>query len=852
MCQEDPEVPDPPRDDPELQPTEQPTVKSENRPDAGAARIGPYRLLEKIGEGGMGEVWLAEQERPVKRRVALKVIKHGMDTKQVVARFEAERQALAMMDHPAVAKIFDAGSTPRGRPYFAMEYVRGTPITEHCDRHKLTNRERLELFVQVCEGVQHAHHKAIIHRDLKPSNVLVTEQEGARLPKIIDFGVAKATAQKLTEKTMFTELGVLIGTPEYMSPEQADLTGENVDTRTDVYALGVILYELLVGALPFDSKELRSAGFDGIRKKIRDEEPPRPSTRLSTLGDASSESAERRRVDLSTLQRQLKGDLDWIAMKALEKDRARRYSSPSELAADVGRFLTDQPVTAGSPSASYRAGKFVRRHRTAVVAAGFVLLALIGGMSAALFGLVQARQSEEVAREEAAVAERVSDFMIEIFREPSPHRSRGESVTAMEILGRGAARIESELADQPRVKLRMTATMGLTYHGLGLYEEARELLETSLEGARGTYGDDHGWTADRKFWLGQVLHSSGDYRDSDRLMLEALATFRENYGEESNPAVDVMSALGWHYAERGRFAEADPYLTRALELRREVRGDEHGLTLLTEFQLGFLRFWQGRLAEAESLHSGSFEARRRLYGEDSPEALESMNALALVYGAQDRRDEAEALFLECLALKRRVFGNDHPGTAYTTTDLGNMYSSMGRYDEAERLLMESLEARKEAHGEGHWEIRESLRALGLLRSRQGRPDEAERYYREGLQNSLAIDGENGTGTLDLKLLLGFSLIEQGRIEEGNALYAEVVEARRSIDHVDRSIPNLDFNLACLAALSGRREEALEHLRRRISLAGAQAWMLDDADLESLHGDPEFEELFAEIRAARKE
>ncbi len=370
-------------------------------PEGGSAqRIDNYRILQKVGEGGMGEVYEAEQEKPVRRRVALKIIKHGMDTKQVVARFEAERQALAMMDHPSVAKVFEAGATPRGRPYFVMEFVRGVPITEHCDRQKLSVRERLELFLQVCEGVQHAHQNAIIHRDLKPSNVLVSIQDGRAVPKIIDFGVAKATTQKLTEKTRFTELGVLIGTPEYMSPEQAEGTGQSVDTRTDVYSLGVMLYELLVGALPFDPRELRSGGYEGIRKKIREEEPPRPSARLSTLGDASTESARSRRVDLSSLQRQLRGDLDWITMRALEKDRTRRYGSPSELAADISRFLSDEPVLASPPSAAYRAGKFVRRHRlrVGVAAAGVLVLVAFAGTMAVQAGRI-ARERDKVMLE---------------------------------------------------------------------------------------------------------------------------------------------------------------------------------------------------------------------------------------------------------------------------------------------------------------------------------------------------------------------------------------------------------------------------------------------------------------------
>ena len=309
--------------------------------------IGPYRIRQRLGEGGMGEVFEAEQEKPIRRRVALKVIKRGLETRQVLARFEAERQALALMDHPCVAKVFDAGETARGRPYFAMEYVQGVPITEHCDRNRLTTRERLELFIQVCEGIQHAHQKAVIHRDIKPSNVLVTNQDGKAVPKIIDFGVAKAMSQPLTEGTLFTELGQLIGTPAYMSPEQAEMTGQGVDTRTDVYSLGAMLYELLVGAAPFDSRQLRRAGLDGIRRIIREVEPPRPSTRVSSLGEESTASARNRKAVPRSHLGQLRGDLDWITMKALEKDRnpplpvgsrsrARRRATSSEPARGCG------------------------------------------------------------------------------------------------------------------------------------------------------------------------------------------------------------------------------------------------------------------------------------------------------------------------------------------------------------------------------------------------------------------------------------------------------------------------------------------------------------------------------------
>ncbi|MEE9479493.1 MAG: serine/threonine-protein kinase, partial [Kiloniellales bacterium] len=395
--------------------------------------IGPYRLLERLGEGGFGEVWTAEQTKPMRRTVALKILKPGMDSKEVLARFEIERQALALMDHPNVARVYDAGATDQGRPYFVMEHAAGLPLTDYCDAGRLRVRQRLELFVPICEAVQHAHTKGIIHRDLKPSNILVTLVDGKPVPKVIDFGIAKATAAPLTDRTLHTEIGRLMGTPEYMSPEQAGTSGIDVDTRTDVYSLGVILYQLLTGTLPFEPHTLRKADHSSLVKIIREMEPPTPSGRLSTLGAepvnrhngaTPQEIAVRRDTEFAALQRQVKGELDWIVMKCLEKDRARRYETANGLASDVQHFLSGEPVVAAPPSRLYRFRKFARRNRVALVATIAVAASLVTGLTLATYGFITARderdqkvtalgkerQARELAEERQRQTEEVSNF----------------------------------------------------------------------------------------------------------------------------------------------------------------------------------------------------------------------------------------------------------------------------------------------------------------------------------------------------------------------------------------------------------------------------------------------------------
>jgi len=752
-----------------------------------STQIGPYRILEQLGEGGMGAVYLAEQTEPVRRRVALKIIKHGMDTKQVIARFEAERQALAMMDHPCVAKVFDAGSTEGGRPYFAMEYVQGVPITAHCDRQRLTTRERLELFQQVCDGVQHAHQKAIIHRDLKPSNVLVSYRDGKATPKIIDFGVAKAIEHRLTEKTLYTEMGVLIGTPEYMSPEQAEMTGQNVDTRTDVYSLGVMLYELLVGALPFDSRELREAGFDEIRRRIREDEPSKPSTRLSTLdGERSTESAKRRKTDPSTLRRLLSGDLDWITMRALEKDRARRYGSPNELAADIGRHLKHEPVLASPPSTIYRATRFVRRHRIGVAVAVAAFLLLVA------FAVRERIQANRIARE-AATAEQVSEFLVGLFEVSDPSEARGKSITAREILDKGAKEIDGTLADQPELQARLMTTMGDVYRKLGLYSQGETLLEQALETRRGLYGDDHPDTLRSMNSLADLYLEQGRYDEAEPLYLVTIETRKRVLGDDHPGTLSSMGNLALLLFRQGRYDEAEPLYLDTIEIQKRVLGDDHASTLGSMGNMASLYLDQGRYDEAEPLYLETLETQKRVLGDDHPDTLISMGNLANLYVDQGRYDEAEPLYLETLEIQKRVLGDDHPDTLISMGNLANLYNDQGRYDEAEPLYLETLETQKSVLGDDHPYRLTSTNNLANLYREQGRYDEAEPFYLETLETQERVLGDEHLNTLITVHNLACLYRDTDRLDEAGRGFERVqrfCDAKLRPEH-GFSLANLD-------------------------------------------------------------
>ena len=740
--------------------------------------ISRYHLLQRIGEGGMGEVWLVEQKEPLRRRVALKLIKAGMNTREVIARFESERQALALMDHPVIAKVFDAGSTPQGAPYFVMEYVAGVPITAYCDNHRLSTRERLELFMHVCEGVQHAHQKAIIHRDLKPSNIMVTEVDGKAAPKIIDFGVAKALSHKLTADTMFTRVGALIGTPEYMSPEQANSSGEDIDTRTDVYSLGVIFYELLAGVPPID---LRKIAFEEFLRRLREEEPPKPSTKIRTQDPAtSSELAHKRHTEPLTLAKQIRGDLDSIALKALEKDRSRRYGSSSELAADIGRYLRNEAVLAAAPSAAYRARKFARRYRGALVTACAFALVLIAAAA------VSIRQSIR-ANSEAAVAQAVNDFLQnDLLAQASASTQAGAlarpdpDMKVRTALDRAAAKIGDRFVKQPLVEASIRETIGGTYRDLGLYREGQRQVERALELRRHFQGEENSDTLTAMTDLATFYIAGGKFTDAEALLKKILLLRRRVSGKESALTAIVMEDLGTVYTDEGKYTEAEPLYLKVVEIHRRLSGEKHPNTLNAMGDLGILYRNEGNYQKAEDIYTKVLEIKRRVMGEEHPDTLITMNTLGIDYYYENKYSQAEELLKKTLESRRRVLGFEHPSTLLTMNNLALVYGAEGKDADAEIVLRQTLEVRQRISGPEHPDTLLAALNLGDHYVNEGKYQEAEALVTSSLETDRRVAGKDHPQTLQLMETLGRLWDREGKYAQAETLFASALESRARV------------------------------------------------------------------------
>jgi len=843
----------------------------------GSVIAGKYKLLQEIGEGGMGSVFMADQTHPVKRRVAVKVIKAGMDSARVLARFEAERQALALMDHPHIAKVLDAGTTETGRPFFVMELVKGIPLTQFCDEHKLPVLDRLNLFMQVCSAVQHAHQKGIIHRDLKPTNILVESHDGKPVPKVIDFGLAKATSgMQLTEHSLFTALGQVLGTPLYMAPEQAAFNAIDVDTRADVYALGVILYELLTGTTPIERESFKQAAFDEMLRVIREQEPPTPSSRISSSELRASVAAVRQ-IEPVKLGRFVRGELDWIVMKSLSKERDRRYDSATAFARDVERFLNHEPVQAGPPSAAYKLRKFVRRNRPQVIAAAVVLLALIAGMAGTTFGLIRAQrartaetkqrtiaeqkqqEAEASAKSEAeqrAIAEQrereateaerlavqreqeakkardetkqVLDYLVASFRKSDPSAD-GEKLTVAALFGQAVEQLETTFPNQPLIQARLLNAIGATYGGLGLNQKAVAVFERARDLCRTELGEDHEDTLLSMNNVAEKYHAAGRLQEAVRLHERTLELMKAKLGPQHRLTLTSMCNLAVTYQSMGRRAEALPLFEQSLELMKATLGPEHSDTLTLMSNLAIAYQDARRLEEAVRLHEQSLELKKAKLGPDHPSTLASMHNLAAAYEEAGRLTEALPLFEQTLELKKTKLGPEHPSTLTTMDNLAAAYQSAGRLAEALPLHEQALELRKAKLGPEHPHTHTSMNNLALAYMAAGRLADALPLLEQSLELLKAKLGSEHPNTLESMGNLAAAYLDGEQPEKALPLLERFI-----VGHRGRATPN-DTTFASklasvsMALLQHRQYAAAEtYLRECLMIADKQSpdhWML---------------------------
>jgi serine/threonine protein kinase/tetratricopeptide (TPR) repeat protein len=762
--------------------------------------IGPYKLVEQIGEGGMGTVWMAQQTEPVKRLVALKLIKPGMDSKQVIARFEAERQALALMEHPNIARVLDGGTTPAGRPYFVMDLVKGVPITRYCDELHLTPRERLELFIPVCQAVQHAHQKGVIHRDLKPSNVLVAPYDGRPVVKVIDFGVVKAAGQPLTEKTLVTGLGAVVGTPEYMSPEQAGLNNADIDTRSDIYSLGVLLYELLTGTTPLQRKQVTAAVLEVLRL-VREEEPPRPSTRLSATAELPQIAAARG-LEPRKLSGLVRGELDWIVMRALEKDRTRRYETADGLARDVERYLRDEPVEASPPGAAYRVRKFVKRNKGRVAAAGLLLAALLAGTAGTTWGMIRAeearrdavaseaaeveradgeRGAKEEAKQRLAQLERGTEILASVFRDLDPIAAEKAGVTSRDLvcrrLGEVARQLEGEAVGHPLVVARLQHLVGVSLRELRHPEQAEGVLLKAFRTRERLLGPDDLETIATKHHLAITYRKLGKHAPAEALFQEVLAVRTTKLGPDDLETVATKHQFGTTYRILGKNGPAEELLREALAVRAARLGADDLETIATKHELAALYVAQGKHDPAEALFQEVLTTRTTKLGADHPDVASTQHHLAKLYRAQEKYAEAEELLGKSVAIRAARLGDNDLETLSSRKELADVYCDHRQYDLAEPLRKQIL-ATWIAHRHDRGIVC-GQHDLAALYQYMNKPEQAIPLLADALERCKATGHPS---TLGVQADFGASYRDARRFAEAIPLLEEV--CRRANDRPD--------------------------------------------------------------------
>jgi len=812
--------------------------------------IDRYTLVRLLGEGGFGTVWLAEQVEPIRRHVALKLIKSGMDSRAVIRRFESERQALAVLDHPNIARVFDAGTTSWGRPYFVMEWVDGVPLREYCQGRQLSTSATLSLFVQVCQAIQHAHQKGVIHRDIKPSNVLVTVRAGAPAPKVIDFGVAQATELEQTTGTLLAELQQIVGTPAYMSPEQAQLSGADIDTRSDVYSLGVLLYELLTGTTPFAELDPRTVGLLEVLRHIREETPLRPSARAAAANPVASKL--------------LRGELDWIVMRCLEKDRERRYASAEGLALDVTRYMNHEPVAAGPPRVGYRVGKFVRRNRRVVALATLSLLLLAGGAAGTTWGLFRALDEATRADREAGLAQAAARAASEAEGRALAARASAEQRAAeleqvvqfqaeqlartdiesvgmalrTELTGQAApvAGVDTEqvlaavdfvetarrlwskvvlqpaldtidvlFAEQPKVQARLYQVSAKSLRTIGAIEASAAPQARALALHVQEHGAESESTLEVRRELALLQDARGDYAAAESNLTDTLAALRRTVGDEHRAIPAVLADLGWAQFRAGHTAEADRTLRDALA-QYERRGAADGYDALQVVKkLGIVARSQGRLNDAEALVNRAVLGLTAVRGAGDRDTLVAQDFLATIYLAQGRVDDAERLYALALAGLREALGESHPLTLTTLGNQGRALARLRRFEEAEEALVTVQRERSRLLGREHPQTIGSVAALAQFRSSRGELALAEQLFHEAIERGRTALGSDHPTVLDWLGSLGVLHWQTKRFSDAVAIFREVLAASerslgRDAPQTRLAMANLGVNLRELGEL----------------------------------------------------